>query len=199
MESEFAMKNLTAGQLNAIVKRLGGEDAALQFLRGELMVQSKPVEPPAPRPYLESVTSLSVPACEEFDVEAWVGGLPKYDQGSNFRSLVKGRIEKNVPAGQIRQFRNARGANGVDIVKEITEVHRGKYACFADIKTFIESGAAKKDSTWYVFVLEIDGQKWLVSFDWLVDGYGQGWYLCALRPGDCDFYTDSLFLFRDSN
>lgn len=32
----FASANLTAGQLNAIVKKLGGHEAALKFLRGEL-------------------------------------------------------------------------------------------------------------------------------------------------------------------
>jgi len=37
----FASQNLTAGQLNAIVKMLGGEEGALKFLRGELAV-SKP-------------------------------------------------------------------------------------------------------------------------------------------------------------
>jgi hypothetical protein len=36
--SEFASASLTAGQLNAIVKKLGGHDAALKFLRGELIV-----------------------------------------------------------------------------------------------------------------------------------------------------------------
>lgn len=36
--SEFASASLTAGQLNAIVKKLGGHEAALKFLRGELMV-----------------------------------------------------------------------------------------------------------------------------------------------------------------
>jgi len=39
---DFASKNLTAGQLNAIVKKLGGEEGALRFLRGELTV-SEPV------------------------------------------------------------------------------------------------------------------------------------------------------------
>ena len=39
--SEFASAGLTAGQLNAIVKMLGGEEGALRFLRGELVV-SKP-------------------------------------------------------------------------------------------------------------------------------------------------------------
>lgn len=39
--NEFASASLTAGQLNAIVKKIGGHDAALKFLRGELTV-SKP-------------------------------------------------------------------------------------------------------------------------------------------------------------
>lgn len=38
---EFASSDLTAGQLNAVVKKLGGHDGALKFLRGELAV-SKP-------------------------------------------------------------------------------------------------------------------------------------------------------------
>lgn len=37
-EERFAMANLTGGQMNAIVKRLGGYDAALKFLRGELTI-----------------------------------------------------------------------------------------------------------------------------------------------------------------
>lgn len=39
--SEFASSNLTAGQLNAIVKNLGGEEGALRFLRGEMEVVPK--------------------------------------------------------------------------------------------------------------------------------------------------------------
>jgi hypothetical protein len=36
--TEFASAGLTAGQLNAIVKKLGGHDGALKFLRGETTV-----------------------------------------------------------------------------------------------------------------------------------------------------------------
>lgn len=44
---DFASQNLTAGQLNAIVKKLGGEQDALRFLRGELVVSAaKPIEMP---------------------------------------------------------------------------------------------------------------------------------------------------------
>ena len=38
MSNKFASAGLTAGQLNAIVKKLGGHDSALRFLRGELTV-----------------------------------------------------------------------------------------------------------------------------------------------------------------
>ncbi|MDQ5955693.1 MAG: hypothetical protein QG621_697 [Patescibacteria group bacterium] len=38
MSTEFASASLTAGQLNAIVKKLGGHDRALRFLRDELSV-----------------------------------------------------------------------------------------------------------------------------------------------------------------
>lgn len=38
MNTEFASAGLTAGQLNAIVKKLGGHDMALRFLRDELSV-----------------------------------------------------------------------------------------------------------------------------------------------------------------
>lgn len=36
----FASENLTFGQMNAIVKKLGGKEGALRFLRGELLVSA---------------------------------------------------------------------------------------------------------------------------------------------------------------
>ncbi len=38
MNEKFASADLTAGQLNAVIKKLGGADQALKFLRGELSV-----------------------------------------------------------------------------------------------------------------------------------------------------------------
>ncbi len=35
---DFAIQNMTAGQLNAVIKRLGGEEGAKRFLRGEAEV-----------------------------------------------------------------------------------------------------------------------------------------------------------------
>lgn len=41
-ETEFVSASFTAGQLNAIVKKLGGRDMALRFLRDELTVSEPP-------------------------------------------------------------------------------------------------------------------------------------------------------------
>jgi hypothetical protein len=41
-QNPFASAGLTAGQLNAVVKTLGGHDAALKLLRGELVVSTPP-------------------------------------------------------------------------------------------------------------------------------------------------------------
>ena len=52
---DFASQNLTAGQLNAIVKNLGGEEGALKFLRGELVVQPVVLPEPTPEPVLDFI------------------------------------------------------------------------------------------------------------------------------------------------
>ena len=52
---DFASADLTMGQMNAIVKKLGGEKAALRFLRGELMVSASPTATAVANPELLSV------------------------------------------------------------------------------------------------------------------------------------------------
>lgn len=55
---DFASQNLTAGQLNAIVKNLGGEEGALKFLRGELVVQPVVIPEPPPEPVLDFIVRV---------------------------------------------------------------------------------------------------------------------------------------------
>lgn len=55
---DFASQNLTAGQLNAIVKNLGGEEGALKFLRGELVVQPAVIPEPPPEPVLDFIVRV---------------------------------------------------------------------------------------------------------------------------------------------
>jgi len=58
----FAMQNLTAGQLNAIVKKLGGEEGALKLLRDELVISEA-----VAKKLLERLsTTIVVPAVTQF-------------------------------------------------------------------------------------------------------------------------------------
>ncbi|MCX6716321.1 MAG: hypothetical protein NTV72_00105 [Candidatus Taylorbacteria bacterium] len=56
MSTEFASADLTAGQLNAIVKKLGGHDGAIKLLQGKLSVS----EPTRNWSEQDGVISLSV-------------------------------------------------------------------------------------------------------------------------------------------
>lgn len=56
---DFASQNLTAGQLNAIVKILGGEEGALKFLRGEHVVQPAVIPEPPPEPVLNFIVRVN--------------------------------------------------------------------------------------------------------------------------------------------
>ena len=58
MKMDFASQNLTVGQVNAIVKNLGGEDGALKFLRGELVVQPAVIPEPPPEPVLDFIVRV---------------------------------------------------------------------------------------------------------------------------------------------
>lgn len=69
---KFASAGLTAGQLNAIVKNLGGHDRALKFLRGELTVS----EPDRSWREQDGVIRLSVTSDGATGPE-WIGRLEK--------------------------------------------------------------------------------------------------------------------------
>ncbi len=56
MDTRFASADLTAGQLNAIVKKLGGHESALKFLRGELVVLEPASKPEAAMPEIFHLT-----------------------------------------------------------------------------------------------------------------------------------------------
>ena len=58
MKIDFASQDLTAGQLNDIVKNLGGKECALKFLRGELVVQPAVIPEPPPEPALDFIVRV---------------------------------------------------------------------------------------------------------------------------------------------
>ena len=70
MSTEFASAGLTAGQLNAIVKKLGGHEGALKFLRGELSIS----EPQHTQKEVDGVIYFSVTS-DGTTGEEWISRL----------------------------------------------------------------------------------------------------------------------------
>lgn len=94
--SEFASSELTMGQMNAIVKKLGGKDAALKLLRGELKVVIEV------KKTLHFLWTTTVRGAERFSAkEKFLNGDPKVMKisylGDDFRKWFLDKIEENVP------------------------------------------------------------------------------------------------------
>ena len=95
-EEKFSSADLTGGQLNAVVKKLGGHEGALKFLRDELVVQ-----PATQPPLLELVTTIPVPAvirfaaADHFQHGEEVKGVKCY-LWSNFLERFGNKVEENV-------------------------------------------------------------------------------------------------------
>lgn len=73
MNNLFASADLTAGQLNAIVKKLGGHNRALKFLRGELAV-SEPVRAWREK---DGVISFTLPPTDGTTGSQWIERLER--------------------------------------------------------------------------------------------------------------------------
>lgn len=76
-EERFASASLTAGQLNAIVKKLGGHEAALRFLRDEIAVS----EPARRWREEDGVIYFTLPPTDGTTGEGWIERI----EGKRFR------------------------------------------------------------------------------------------------------------------
>lgn len=161
MGKEFASADLTAGQLNAIVKKLGGYEGALRFLRGELEV--KPAE--------------HVIDCDvlPYELDGWKvveykrGGQLRYDPATI--SLYLSENQKNGKAIEGHKLRNelqdqpVLNANVLDYLlahpELIPDSWKGKYIFFWGT---VYRG---RDGDLYVRCLCRVGDGWDWGYGWL--------------------------------
>jgi hypothetical protein len=104
----FASANLTAGQLNALVKKMGGEDIALAFLRGEYVLSQVAQ---AVKKLLTQVGSLItvLPSTENFIAaeKLKINTSPSAELkicffGYNFKSWFLGKVEESFAGSQLK-------------------------------------------------------------------------------------------------
>lgn len=164
----FASQNLTAGQLNAIVKQLGGEESALRFLRGELVV-SEAVE----KKLLEMVMTVkmagvtSFVAAEKFRLGKTIDGIKVGYLGDNFKYHFSTKVESEVMAEELavnKLLKNSRDPAIITALggEEKVEVSLGQFWVF--LKT------ADQDSWYVAYIRDTDNVLWAVNARWGSDG-----------------------------
>jgi hypothetical protein len=196
-EDRFAMADLTGGQMNAIVKMLGGHDGALRLLRGELKVV-----PTEPKKLLELVMAVSVPAVERFVAEDHF----KVDTGrkakvkiaalwDNFTACLLPKVEEGVLAGELKVYKLLQSSLDAPIMTELGDL-RSFATTLADLWAMLEKqpngeqGPLLTNSWANIFYIhDKDGKLWAVVAVW---DAGSGWNVEAYSVEEPDRWDDGV-------
>ena len=176
--------NLTLGQIEAGINKIGGEDAFMRLLAGELNIV--PAKPADPKKLLELVTTTSVAACEKFVAKEHF----KNDTGckakvkiaclwGNFSKHFLPKTEEGVLAGEIKVHKLLRSSLDAPIMTELGDP-RSYSTTLADLWGMLEKqpggeeGALLVNSYANIFYIhDTEGNLWAVRAHWS-DSLG-GW------------------------
>jgi hypothetical protein len=188
----FASQNLTAGQLNAIVKKLGGEQGALRFLADETIVSENPKNGASRTviaKLLEEVGQpVDLPAIERFVArEKFVvdrnGELPISHLGDNFRANFLDVVEENVEAAKLTQRKLLKRSVDKPILSALDGEEKARIA-LAHVFDYLKTADR---NLWFIFyVKDAKGVLWAVYAGW-DDG---GWYVDADAVSNPDEWRD---------
>lgn len=211
----FASKNLTAGQLNALVKKLGGEERVHQILSDDVEVTFNE------KHLLEPVATYRVNGAEQLDAsekfrEDETGGVKIAYIGSDFRENFQGKVERGVESAELQIHDLRESARDPEIISELV----GREVSESDE---LQDAAAQMESTlshlWSLlrtqeggsddgpllisgyanifYIRDTDGTFWAVGVRW--DSVVCGWNVNA-DPLDCldDWNAGSRLVSGDS-
>ncbi len=181
--SEFASAKLTAGQLNAIVKKLGGHEAALRFLNDEIVVSEPPKA--AVQKFYEEV--LGAPLTKQFVPTEFFKNRQGLYLWNDMQRVLKNAkiIEPTQGAAKFRSFDLVKNARDREIKAELSENHEvelWQIAQLIDAQTDGEDGPLLTNG--YANIFYVAGYAVSVHWDadyrewdaggWGLDGGGWG-------------------------
>jgi hypothetical protein len=178
MSDKFAMADLTGGELNAVVKTLGGSDVVKQILRGELIVKVEA----KPRPVVRLLEEVGSPvevssvarfiARDKFVVNT-KGELPISYLGDNIRANFLDVVETDVPAMTLKQRKLLKPSADAPILaalgdEDTTKIEKARTA-LAHVFSYLKTADR---SLWFIFyVADAKGIVWAVGARWSVYGW----------------------------
>jgi len=188
---EFASKNFTIGQLNSVVKKLGGEEATRRFLQGKLKVVEAEEIKNTP---LESLNTVVVSATKKkfavkkkFIVDISNKAKVKISYlGSNFREWFLDKVEEPIEETELRYSRLKERSVDEPIIAELggeakAETSLTEIFSLIEMQKNGEGGALLNDGYANIFYArDINGVLRAVGVCW----FGGGWYVGALLVED---------------
>ena len=180
--SEFASSKYTAGQLNAMVKKLrklGGESGPEQLLNDKLALVT-----PGQSPLLKILgESLELPAVSRFVAkEAFTKANGIAWMGDNFKQFILPLVEENVAAAVLTVSELTRDAKDLRIAAELRVDEQGEVALAHFFRVFQDCPTGIRTDGWAngAYVIGNDGETWAVD----ARLYGGGWSVFADRLGN---------------
>ena len=184
--------NLTLGQVEAGINKIGGEDAFMRLLAGELNIV--PAKPADPKKLLELVTTVSVAACEKFIASECF----KVDTGrkakvkiaflwDNFSKHFLPKTEEGVLAGELKVHKLLQSSLDAPIMTELGDP-QSYSTTLADMWAMLqmqpngEEGALLVNGYANIFYIhDAGGNLWVVYALWRSDD--GGWRVEAYSVG----------------
>jgi len=176
----LAIANLTGGELNALVKKVGGEDAVRRILRGELIVGEPKNVTALKRTTSQKVLAgllelvgepLKLGAVKSFKVEKFRidrnGELPISYIGDDLKTHVLKVLGSEIDAKPITLKQRKLLKMSVDgPILDALGGHDKARISLAHAFEFLKTADKTK---WYLFYIE--GTDWVLSAVWNVDGW----------------------------
>ncbi len=164
----FVSKNLTAGQLNALVKIIGGEGTVRDLLDGTVKLVIKAAK------LLKRVTTTSVSGAKEFVAKDVFKpnnlGRIKFWLGNNFQTQLLGKIEKNVPDAKLAISVLAKSSKNMPIMAELGDQAETALAYLYELisrQPRGEVGPLLTDGRANIFYIrDANSQFWVVYTSW---------------------------------
>ena len=174
----FASKDMTSGELNAVVKMLGGEAGARAFMRGEIQVMPDAMSLQETEHIVPIGVTFLPARTEPTDMQEMFAGTywlePESGKSNPYHSLIKpeenfcSRVRPylaEVPSSPARAYVMAAQQGSPTDQKLITELPESFLSYPEDVACFIkrqlrrEPGALRMDGFWNTFYLGIKAEK----------------------------------------
>lgn len=175
---------LTRGQIEALVNKLGGMEGVKQFLADEIvLVERSSVSKPALLVKIDDVQVGAVArfvAAEKFVKENTPDDVQLYGMNDDFKKNFLGIVEEHVPACTLQKHRLIKSSLDKPILDELGDCAKTKLSHLWELlkkQPEGERGALLTDgraNIWYIE--DVKGDGWAVDARWLA---GRGWCVGA--------------------